>query len=449
MAEPEDKYRIPLTVLVLPMFVENLIRTSLLLVDQLMLNRYSEKAAAAMSSVNQFSYFIQLLYLLVAAGVSILVSQGLGAGRRDEAGRTATAGLIIMTAFAFAVSVAVLLLARPILGLYALEDDVRAMAIRFLAIYGAGSFFMAMNIAQANILRAYGHPADAMAVNVASLAVTILGNAVSLYGLFGLPVTGITGVAVSNVAGQFAAFWLMALRIRSRREIKLAWRDSRSIPRRVFSSILKVGVPTAGENLSYNFAQIIVVSFIARLGTQALAAYGLALSLSRYVSITGLSIGNAAQIKVGYLVGADRQDEAYRRVWRYFALGFCLSIAAVLALNLAKAPVLAFFTEDRAIVAYAAAALLVALVLEPGRNLNTIIIPALKGSGDTLFPVLVGICFQWGIGVSFAWLFGLKLGLGLAGIWIALSCDEWSRGIVMALRWKSGAWRSKVLIRSE
>jgi putative MATE family efflux protein len=449
MAEPEDKYKIPLTVLVLPMFVENLIRTSLLLVDQLMLNRFSEKAAAAMSSVNQFSYFIQLLYLLVAAGVSILVSQGLGAGRREEAGRTATAGMIIMTAFALAISVAVLLLARPILGLYALEDDVRAMAIRFLAIYGAGSFFMAMNIAQANILRAYGHAADAMAVNVAALAVTILGNAVSLYGLFGLPVTGITGVAVSNVAGQFAAFWLMALRIRSRREIKLVWRDSRSIPRRVFSSILKVGVPTAGENLSYNFAQIIIVSFIARLGTQALAAYGLALSLSRYVSITGLSIGNAAQIKVGYLVGADRQDEAYRRVWRYFALGFCLSIAAVLALNLAKGPVLAFFTEDRAIVAYAAAALLVALVLEPGRNLNTIIIPALKGSGDTLFPVLVGICFQWGIGVSFAWLFGLKLGLGLAGIWIALSCDEWSRGIVMALRWRSGAWRSKVLIRSE
>jgi putative MATE family efflux protein len=449
MTAPEDKSKIPLTAIVLPMYVENIIRTSLLLVDQLMLNRYSEKAAAAMSSVNQFSYFIQLLYLLVAAGLSILIAQGLGAGRHEEAGRTATAGMLIMAVFAVAVSLCVFILARPILGLYDLEDDVRAMAVRFLAIYGAGSFFMAMNIAQANILRAYGHASDVMAINVAALAVTILGNALSLYGPFGLPVTGIAGVAVSNVAGQFVAFWLMALRIRSRREIRLRWRESRSIPRNVFSAILKVGVPTAGENLSYNFAQIIIVSFIARLGTQALAAYGLALSLSRYVSTTGFSIGNAAQIKVGYLVGAGKQDEAYRRVWRYFALGFCLSIAAVLGLNVAKKPVLAFFTDDPAVLAYAASALLVALFLEPGRNLNTIIIPALKGSGDTLFPVLVGICFQWGVGVSFAWLFGLKLGFGLAGIWLALSCDEWSRGIVMALRWKSGAWRSKTLIHAE
>jgi Na+-driven multidrug efflux pump len=278
-----------------------------------MLNRYSEKAAAAMSSVNQFSYFIQLLYLLVAAGLSILIAQGLGAGRREEAGRTATAGMILMTAFALAISVAVFLLARPILGLYALEADVREMAIRFLAIYGAGSFFMAMNIAQANILRAYGRAADVMAINAVALAVTILGNAVS----------------------------------------------------------------------------------------------------------------------------------------RYFSLGFGLAILAVIGLNLAKAPVLAFFTDDGAIVAYAAAALLVSLALEPGRCLNTIIIPALKGSGDTLFPVLVGICFQWGVGVSLAWLFGLKLGLGLAGAWIALACDEWSRGTIMALRWRSGAWRSKALIRGE
>lgn len=445
----EDKTRISLAVLALPIFVENVIRSSLLVVDQLMLNRFSEKAAAAMSAVNQFSFFIQLLYLMVAAGVSILISQGLGAGRREEAGRTAMAGLIIMTLFAIFVSAAVALLARPILGLYELEDEVAAMAMRFLVIYGAGSFFMAMNIAQASILRAYGHASDAMAVNVASLAVTIVGNAISLYGPFGIPVTGIAGVAASNVVGQFAAFWLMALRIGKRKEIVLRWSESRSLPGRVYSAILKVGVPTAGENVSYNCAQIVVVSFIARMGTQALAAYGLAISLSRYVFVSGISIGSAAQIKVGYLVGAGKQDEAYRKVWRYFALGFCISVSIVLVLNLVKLPLLSLFTADPVIVAYAGAALLVGLVLEPGRNFNTVIIPALKGSGDNLFPVSVGICFQWGVGVCLAWLFGLKLGLGLAGIWAALSCDEWSRGIIMALRWKSGAWRSKVLVRSE
>jgi putative MATE family efflux protein len=446
MAAIENKAAMPLAALALPMFVENIIRTSLLVVDQLMLNRFSEKAAAAMSAVNQFSFFIQLLYLMVAAGVSIIVSQELGAGRREEAGRTAMAGMVIMVAFAAAVSVLVVAVARPVLGLYSLEGEVLDMAVRFLVIYGAGSFFMAMNLAQSNILRAYGHASDPMAINAAALALTIFGNALCLYGLFGLPVTGIAGVAVSNVAGQFAAFWLMALRIRARKEILLPWRELPSVPRRTYSAILRVGVPTAGENLSYNGAQIVIVGFISRMGTQALAAYGIALSLSRYVFITGVSIGNATQILVGYLVGAGRQDDAYRRVWRYFALGFCISVALVTCLNLAKTPLLGLFTGDAAVLRFAGSALLIGFALEPARNFNTIIIPALKGSGDTLFPVLVGVCFQWGVGVFLAWLFGLRLGLGLAGVWMALSCDEWSRGLMMALRWRSGAWRSKALV---
>jgi putative MATE family efflux protein len=439
--------KLTLAALGMPIFIENIIRTSLLVVDQFMLNHYSEKAAAAMSSVNQLSFFIQLLYTMVAMGVTILVSQGLGAGKKKEAGRTALAGMIIMTLFSVAISIGVAFLAGPILGLYALDEEVGRMAARFLTIYGAGSFFMAMNIAQASILRAYGRSADAMSVNVVALGVTILGNAISLYGLFGLPVLGITGVAVSNVAGQFVAFWLMGMRIRSRKEILIRWSESRSLPPKDYLSILRVGVPTAGENLSYNCAQIVVVSFIARMGTQTLAAYGLVVSLSRYILITGVSIGSAAQIKVGYLVGAGKQDEAYRKVWRYFAFGFCVSAVTAVALNLAKAPLLSLFTPDRAIVAIAGSALVVSIIQEPGRSFNTIVLPGLKGSGDTLFPVMVGILFQWGVGVCLAWLFGLKLGLGLTGVWMAMACDEWSRGIANSLRWKSGAWRSKILVR--
>jgi putative MATE family efflux protein len=442
----EDKTKIPLVVLALPMFIENIVRTSLLVVDQLMLNRFSEKAAAAMSSVNQLAFFIQMVFLMVAAGISILVSQYLGAGRKDDASRAAMAGMVIMAVFAVVVSAAVVLLARTVLGIYELEDEVRSMALRFLTIYGAGSFFMAMNMAQANVLRAYGHAYDPMAINAAALGLTILGNAISLYGLFGLPVTGITGVALSNVAGQAAAFVLSALRIRARKDISLRWRELGSVPSRVYALILKVGVPTAGENMSYNIAAIFIVGFISRMGTDALAAYGIAISLSRYVFISGVSIGTATQIKVGYYVGAGRPDEAYRRVWRWFATGFGISAAMILVLNLAKGAVLPLFTPNAAVIAIASAALTVGFALEPARNFNTIIIPALKGSGDTLFPVLAGLCFQWGFGVFLAWLLGLRLGLGLPGVWMGMACDEWSRGLTMALRWRSGAWRRKALV---
>jgi putative MATE family efflux protein len=438
--------RTSLLSLAIPIFAENVIRTSLMAVDQLMLYANSAASAAAMSSVNQLAFFIQLMYMLVSVGASILIAQNLGAGRRSEADRYALASIAAIAVLAVFVSVAVAVAAPVVVSWFALEDVVRRGAVSFLSIYGAGSIFMALNIGQAAILRAYGHPRDPLVVNTIALGLTVAGNAVALFGPFGLPVFGIAGVAVSTVFSQAVACLLSGWAIRRRRgEIELRWREVFRLPRRVFANILAVGLPVVGENLSYNVSQIVIVSFIARLGTASLAAYGLVLTLSRYVFISAISIGSATQLKVGYLVGAGRYDEAYRSVIRYFFAGAAITVAAIIALNLAKGPVIALFTDDPAIASLAAAVLLVGLFLEPARSFNTIINPALKGAGDVRFPVLIALALMWGIGVAGSWLFGIRLAWGLAGVWFAMGCDEWLRGLAMALRWRSGAWRSKRL----
>jgi Na+-driven multidrug efflux pump len=157
----------------------------------------------------------------------------------------------------------------------------------------------------------------------------------------------------------------------------------------------------------------------------------------------------AAQLKVGYLAGAGRHDEAQAKVYRYFAAGIAVSLALVVLVERLHRPILALFTQDPAVLSLAAAVLLVALVHEPGRNFNTIIIPALKGAGDVRFPVYVGIVSMWGLGVGGAWLLGLRLGYGLPGVWAAMASDEWIRGLVILWRWRSGAWKSKALVAGE
>ncbi len=77
-----------------------------------------------------------------------------------------------------------------------------------------------------------------------------------------------------------------------------------------------------------------------------------------------------------------------------------------------------------------------------------VIIPALKGAGDIRFPVYVGMVFMWGIGVFFAYLFGIAFHWGLLGIWIALAMDEWIRGLVIFFRWHRGGWRNKCLVQA-
>ena len=436
-----DRSRISLLQLAWPLMVENVLRVSLMSVDTLMLSRYSAEAVAAMSLVGQFGFFIQLLYMMVSIGSSVLIAQNLGAGRPHEAGRYGVASLSLILALSVAISISVALLAGPVVGLYRLEPQVATYASQFLAIYGGLSFFMAVNVGQASILRSWGYSRDPMLVNVACLALTVAGNALCLFGLFGFPVLGVVGVAASTVLSQAVACGLSAWAIHRRRELKLPLREWRDIPAQVYRDILAVGVPTAGENLSYNLSQIAILAMLSGMGTEALATYGILLAVLRYVFIPGVSIGSAAQLKVGYLVGAGRHEEATHRVYRYFAWGFATSLVLVLVLQAFHRPLLGLFSTDPRVLALAASVLVVAVVHEPGRDFNTIIIPALKGAGDVRFPVYVGIVSMWGVSVVGAWFLGLHLGLGLVGVWMAMAADEWLRGLVMLWRWRSGAWR--------
>jgi putative MATE family efflux protein len=436
-----DHAKISLLHLAWPILVENILRTSVMSVDTLMLSHYSEKAVAAMSLVNQFGFFIQLLYMTVSSGASILIAQDLGAGRRRNAGQIGVASLALVVAFSVVVSAAFAIGTGPLIGLYGLEPEVARYACQFLALYGGLSFFMALNTAQSSILRAWGHTRDPMLVNVTCLVVTVLGNALCLFGPFGLPVLGVTGVAASTVFGQVVACVLCALAIRRRRDLALPMRELRRIPRSLYRAILAIGVPTVGENISYNLSQIAIMAMLSTLGSAPLATYGILLAILRYVFMPGASIGTAAQIKVGYLVGAGRHAEAKRRVYRYFGLASAFSLTGVLVVQLFRHSMLASFTDDPAIVALASAVLIVAIVHEPGRNFNTVFIPALKGVGDVRFPVYVGVLSMWCVGVAGAWLFGIHFGGGLPVVWIAMAADEWLRGLVMFYRWRSGVWQ--------
>jgi putative MATE family efflux protein len=433
--------------LVGPLLVENILRTSLMSVDTLMLSHYSSDAVAAMSLAGQFAFFLQLLYTMIAVGSSVLITQNLGAGRRRQAGLYGVGSLILIAAASLGISVVMGLGSGLVVSLYRLDPHVARYTTQFLTIYGGLSFFMAINIGQASILRSWGYARDPMLVNGLSLLLTVGGNALCLFGLFGFPVLGVAGVAASTVASQAIACGLSAWMIRRRHGLELPLRQVRKLPGHIYRSILAIGIPTAGENISYCLSQIVILGMISSMGTVALTTYGILQAVLRYVFMPGVSIGAAGQLLVGYLAGAGRHGEATNRVYRYFAIGVSISVVMVVLIKLFHAQILGLFSGDPRVLALAGSVLVVSLAMEPGRNLNTIVMPALKGTGDVRLPVSIAICSVWTISVLGARFLGVSLGLGLVGVWMAMAADEWFRGIVVLLRWRSGVWQRMALVR--
>jgi putative MATE family efflux protein len=441
-----DRTSIGLLKLTWPIFVENLLRISLSSVDVFMLSFYNEKAVAAVGLTGQLVFFMQLLYMMVAVGSSILISQYLGARQSRQAGQVALGSFTMASLFAVVLSLLMCTNAHLVLGFYKLDPQVHTYAWQFLFIYSVGSIFTALGMVQGAILRTHGHTREPMVFNVIANIINVVGNYAFIFGPFGIPVLGVVGVALSTVFSQAFVCVALMLRLRNHHDIELPLREILRVPIAAYQKILAIGVPTAGENISYSIGQILILRMVSAMGTDALAAYVYSLTILRFVHTTSLSIGNGTQIKVGYYVGAGRPSEAYHRVYRYFLTGFCLSLLLVVMVNIFQGPLLAIFTKNPAILRLAAGVFLVSLILEPGRNFNIIIIPALKGAGDVRFPVYMGMIFMWGIGVGFAYVFGITLGWGLIGVWIALASDEWVRGLIMLFRWKNGRWRTKALV---
>ena len=335
----------------------------------------------------------------------------------------------------------------PLVSCYTLEDSVRNYAHEYFVIFcGIGSVFIAFNLMQGAVVRAYGYTKEILVATILANLINVLGNALSLYGWFGLPVFGLPGVAVSSVIGNISSCIYLACVIEKKKEIQFSARGIFSVGGTYFKKILKIGIPTAGENLSYNVAQIVIMAMITTLGTAAMSAQVYTQTICRFVFVVAVGIGSATQIKTGYFVGSRNADVAYRNLWRYQFCGTLTSMVLIVLINLGKGIIVPMFTKDPVIVGYVSTLLLYSCYIEFGRSLNLISIGGLKGAGDVVFPVGYGIFSMWCIMVLFSYVLGLKMELGLVGFWLAIGTDETTRGIVMLLRWKSKRWQTKSLV---
>ncbi len=153
-----------------------------------------------------------------------------------------------------------------------------------------------------------------------------------------------------------------------------------------------------------------------------------------------ISIGFGTEILIGHLIGAGEIELAYKELLRSLRTGFAIAIGAILIVALTAPWTLRCFTSNPVILGGSVVLLRIAIVLEPGRVFNVVVINSLRATGDVGFPIQMAVFSMWFIWVPLAWFLGLHLGWGLPGVWIAMALDEWTRGVMMYRRWKSRRW---------
>jgi len=288
-----------------------------------------------------------------------------------------------------------------------------------------------------------------MTVTIVMNIFNVIGNFFVIFGPFGFPVLGVAGVAYSTAISRLLGFIALIFLLIKRSQGQLDYKSLFRYRKEHLKKILQIGVPSAGEQLSYNASQMVITYFVAQLGTIAITTKVYAQNIMMFIFLFSIAIGQGTQIMIGHMIGAGKQDEAYERGLKSLRISLIVSLGMAGLVFVFAKPLLGIFTDDLSIIKLGALLLFMTIILEPGRAFNLVMINSLRAAGDVKFPVYIGIIVMWGVGVTTAWFFAIYLGLGLTGIWISFICDEWLRGIFMLRRWKQRNWASMSFVEQD
>lgn len=429
-----------------PLFFELLLFMLMGSADTLMISGVSDDAVSAVGVVNQYIFICIMIVAVISNGASIVVAQYIGARRMQEASRIAALSITLNFLLGLAVSAGLVLFGNAILARMNLQGQVLEYARTYMGLAGGFLFLQALINVFSSLLRTYGFTQQSMYVSLGMNVLHIFVNYLLIFGHLGFPAMGVTGAAISTMISRAAALMVFIWMLYRVMEVRMVLRDYLTFSKEYIGKILKVGVPSAVEQLTYQSCQIVFVYYVTYLGAEALASRQYAISISQYVFLFSLAIGMGTAIVVGRLVGANRTDDAYRRVLQSLKWGVALTVLVDVVVILFRQPLIGLFTVNGDILRLTSQLILLSLILEPGRSFNLVLVNALRATGDARFTVYMAFLSMVCLSLSLGYVLVFKLNLGLPGIWLAVSADEWTRGLTFWYRWKSRAWEKQSLV---
>lgn len=438
--------------LILPMVVEQILAVTVGIADTVMVSMGSagnsgDSVVSGISLVNSINVLLIMVFAAMASGGSVVVSQLIGTGDRDRACKGANQEMLLCMIISTAIMGAALIFNRQLLGLIfgTVEADVMKNAITYFYITALSFPFLAIYNAGASLFRVMGNSQISLRVSVVMNLINILGNALLVL-VFHM---GVAGVGLSTLVSRAVAALYLLVLIRSPRlpihidpHFRFGWEPE--LIRKIFA----IGIPMSVENAMFQVGKLITQRLITSFGTASIAANALAATIEMLADIPGSAMGLALVTVVGRCVGAGEFGQARHYTGKLLKVCYLFMIILNSILFLLSGTIASLYHLSPEATVYAVQLIryhsIAAMLIWP---LAFTISSALKASGDARFTMWTSIGSMWIFRIGCAYLLGEYMGLGVLGVWIAMTIDWLVRGIFNIIRFASGKWQEKALVQ--
>lgn len=438
-----------IALLTYPVAITQMCETLIGVFDTMMVGRLGVTELAAIGLAGMVTFWFYVVPLGMFPGMNAMVAQSYGAGDERACGVVTWQGAVL--ALATGVVFAAMWFVVPgIFRLTGATPEVQTIATEYMRIrmVGAGGFLLLL--LASNFYRGIGRTLIPMWFAIAQVGLNIVLNYGLIYGRLGLPALGTAGAALGSVIAQWVvgaalcASLFLAPALRTRYHL---W-SARGFDRAVFARLFHISWPTGVQTFVDMGAIIVFAALISRLGDAQLAATNAAIqawSLS-LMPIVGFSVG--ATTLVGQCIGAGQMDDARQVVWRLLRLAFGLNVLFAAVYLLAPLGFMGLFlqAEDMALVApYARPLLTIVVVCMVFESLYNVGWGALRGAGDTRFPMVLNITVAWFVFAPLVIVVTPRF--GLIGAWSCLIVFCAVIAVGITLRVRGDRWMRAAAVR--
>lgn len=397
---------------------------------------YSKEATSIVSIVGQVSNLCTTLFTLITLGTSINMSVSLGQGRRDNANILAGTAFYICAALSLIFAFVLFTFARQILTVMNVDSSMMQTAIAYMRIISVFFPFYVLLTYLNNTLICEGYSSKVLISNTINSIVLILFCYIALYSDITLFNDKILTLAVMSCLPRFIT---IALALYFVNKYKCAF--SFSFGKRQAKDILRMGVPAGMNGLSYQIAQAVTTSFIALLGFSVYNTKVYIANIIVFSHLVSYSVAQATGVFMGRYRGMGEYDKIERMHRQNTVIAVAGNVIVSLVVYLLHVPLVGIFTADADSIKLAGLIMLIDIGLEAARAVNHINEQSLSSNGDVKVMLIASVISCWMCGILFAYILGIKLGLGLVGVWIGFFLEEGFKTVVYSLRWKSKKWK--------
>ena len=443
----QEKLRL-IVELSIPSILAQLSATVMFIIDAAMVGHLGEKATAAIGLVETTTWLMGGLGSAVNMGFSVQVAHFIGANDFESARRVLRQSLVCSTLWSLMLSLTGIAIHSYLPYWLGGSADIAHDASLYFVLIGICGIFFQMEGLAGSMLKCSGNMKIPSALNILMCVMDVVFNYLFIY-TFGL---GVMGAALGTGAAMFVTAVLMLWFLLWRSDIlgifKLKKPDGEHlelyVPKSdVVGTAFKIGAPMGLQHVLMGSAQIVSTIIVAPLGTVAIAANSLAITVESLCYMPGYGIAEAATTLVGQGIGAGQR--LLTRSLAYMSVGLGIAVMTVMGVLMGVfAPeLMSLMSPVENIVAEGAQALRIEAWAEPMFAAAIVCNGVFIGAGDTLKPAIMSLASMWGVRLTLAaW---LARDYGLRGVWTAMATELTFRGLIFLARLWKGNWNKRLI----